>query len=66
MFDVLEKLDTPCKDIEEFVTRQFFLIHTAKCAIKGTSDPDLRVSGYCSSLYLLAEIEALRPRGVCW
>ncbi len=66
LFDVLEKLGRKCRDLQQFVTRRFFLIHTAKCAIKGTSKPDLKVSGHCSSLYLIDEIEALRPRGICW
>jgi hypothetical protein len=63
---VLAKLRRRCTTLAEFYSRGFFLIHTAKCAIRGTTSPDLRVSQLCASTYLSKEIEWLAPEAVCW
>lgn len=66
LFDVLEQLRRPCRTVEGFITRGFFLVHTAKCAIRGTAKPDLRVSRFCASTHLRREIECLVPDGLCF
>ena len=66
LFRVLEQLGRPCGDVEGFVARGFFLVHTAKCAIRGTTKPDLQVSEFCSSVHLIKEIECLAPAGLCF
>jgi len=66
LFDVLRQLGRPCRDVLDFIERQFFLIHTAKCAIRGTTKPNLRVSKLCASTHLCKEIECLAPDGVCF
>lgn len=49
LFDVLELLGRPCHTVNTFIERGFFLVHTAKCAIRGTTKPDLGVSKLCAS-----------------
>jgi|SRR5438876_1963128 len=66
LFDVLHELGRPCRDLEGFITRGFFLVHTAKCAIRDTTAPDIRVSKFCSSIHLQREIECLAPDGLCF
>lgn len=63
---VLQDLGRPCGDVHGFITRGFFLVHTAKCAIRDTTAPDLRVSKFCASLHLRKEIECLLPDGLCF
>jgi hypothetical protein len=63
---VLRGLRWPCNNLNDFLYYGFFLVHTAKCAIKGTTKPSLRVSRFCSSRHLKREIELLLPDGVCW
>jgi hypothetical protein len=41
------------------------LVHTAKCAIRGTTSPNLHVSRLCASTHLWREIECLGPDGLC-
>jgi hypothetical protein len=52
--------------VPDFIERGFFLIHTAKCAIQGTTKPNLRVSKLCASTHLCREIECLAPDGLCF
>jgi hypothetical protein len=52
--------------VAEFVNRGFFLVHTAKCAIRGTTKPNLHVSKFCASVHLFREIECLAPDGLCF
>jgi hypothetical protein len=66
LFAVLRELGRPCQDIQGFIARGFFLIHTAKCAIRGTAEPDVRVSKFCSSRHLRKEIECVAPDGLCF
>jgi len=66
LFSVLNRLGRSCNNLEDFIRHGFFLIHTAKCAIRGTTRPDLRVSLFCSSHYGKREIEQLSPDGVCF
>jgi len=66
LFDVLQQLGRPCRDVLDFITRGFFLVHTAKCAIRNTTKPNLRVSKFCSSIHLRKEIECLAPDGLCF
>ncbi len=66
LFDVLNRLGWPCDNISEFLGHGFFLLHTAKCAIKGTTKPSVRVSRFCTSHHLKREIEQLLPIGICW
>lgn len=66
LFAILSQLGWPCNDLNDFLHHGFFLVHTAKCARKGTVKPSLRISRFCSSLYLEREIELLLPDGVCW
>jgi len=66
LFDVLWQLGRPCRDVPDFIERGFFLIHTAKCAIRGTTKPNLRVSKLCASTHLCKEIECLAPDGLCF
>src|SRR5436309_13567207 len=66
LLDVLDELGRPCRDLESFIARGFFLVHTAKCAIRGTTAPDVRVSKLCSSIHLRKEIECLAPDGLCF
>ena len=63
---VLRELRRPCTSLAAFYERGFFLIHTAKCAIRGTTSPDLEVSQFCSSIHLSKEIDCLAPDAVCW
>jgi hypothetical protein len=66
LFDVLTELRRPCQTLDGFVNRGFFLVHTAKCAIRGTTKPNLDVSKLCASVHLAKEIECLLPDGVCF
>jgi hypothetical protein len=66
LFAVLNELGRPCHDIHSFIARGFFLVHTAKCAIRGTTAPDVRVSKFCSSIHLRKEIECVAPDGLCF
>ena len=66
LFKVMTELGRSCGDISTFVASGFFLVHTAKCAIRGTTSPDLKVSKFCASLYLRREIECLEPDGLCF
>jgi hypothetical protein len=66
LFDVLRQLNRPCRDLADFIWRGFFLVHTAKCAIRGTTEPDLRVSKFCASTHLCKEIECLAPDSLCF
>jgi len=66
LFDVLRQLGQPCRDVSDFIKRGFFLVHTAKCAIRGTTKPNLRVSKFCASTHLYKEIECLTPDGLCF
>lgn len=66
LFDVLEKLDRPCRTIDDFIAHGFFLVHTAKCAIRGTTKPNLSVSKFCASAHLRREVECLAPHGLCF
>ncbi|MGE0684477.1 MAG: uracil-DNA glycosylase family protein [Candidatus Binatia bacterium] len=69
LFGVLNQLlQAPhsCTNISDFLRYGFFLLHTAKCAIRGTIKPSLPVSQFCSSLHLRREIELLLPDAVCF
>jgi len=66
LFSVLTALGLQCRDLQDFLGHGFFLVHTAKCAIAGTTEPHLPVSLYCSSHHLRREIEQLQPDAVCW
>lgn len=66
LFAVLNQLKWPCNNLCDFFRYGFFLVHTAKCARKGTTKPSLRVSRFCSSHYLKQEIELLLRDGICW
>lgn len=66
LFDVLRQLGRPCRDLPDFIERGFFLVHTEKCAIRGTTNPNLRVSKLCASTHLRKEIECLAPDGLCF
>lgn len=66
LFDVLGQLGRPCQTVEDFIRRGFFLVHTAKCAIRGTTKPKLSVSQFCASMHLRREIECLMPDGLCF
>ena len=63
---VLRELRRPCASLAAFYERGFFLVHTAKCAIRGTTSPSIAVSQLCSSIYLSKEIDCLNPGAVCW
>lgn len=65
LFDILRQLGRPCRDLADFIGRGFFLVHTAKCAIRGTTKPNLLVSRLCASTHLWREIECLNPDGLC-
>ena len=66
LLDILQELDRPCRDLRDFIARGFFLVHMAKCAIRGTPYPNLRVSKLCASTHLCREIECLAPDGICF
>ena len=66
LFDVLQQLGRTCHDVPAFIERGFFLVHTAKCAIRGTTDPSLPVSKFCASTHLCKEIECLEPDALCF
>jgi uracil-DNA glycosylase len=66
LFAVLRELGRPCHDIQSFIARGFFLVHTAKCSIRGTTAPDVRVSRFCSSIHLRKEIACVAPDGLCF
>lgn len=66
VFDILHQLDRPCSGVRDFVDRGFFLIHIAKCAIRGTPNPNFRVSKLCASTHLCREVEHLAPDGICF
>jgi len=66
LFDLLGQLGRPCQTVGGFIGRGFFLVHTAKCAIRGTTKPNLRVSRFCASTHLRREIECLAPDGLCF
>lgn len=63
---VLRDIRRPCATLPAFYDRGFFLLHTAKCSIRGTTSPDLEVSQLCSSVHLSKEIDYLAPEAVCW
>jgi len=65
LFSLLSKLGYPCDHISGFFAYDFFLTHTAKCPIKDSWQPDLRVSRICSQIFLRQEIEFLKPDAVC-
>src|SRR5262245_15700656 len=46
LFGVLESLGYLCSTIPDFHRLGFFLIHCAKCAIKGTTKPSEQVSRF--------------------
>jgi len=71
LFKILKELGHPCDgvdalDFTPFLDSHFYLIHAAKCAIRGTSKPSVDVSRFCSSHHLKREIEVLQPNAVCW
>ncbi len=66
VLDILRELDRPCRDLPDFIGRGFFLVHVAKCAIRGTPYPNLRVSKLCAATHLRREIECLAPDGICF
>lgn len=71
LFKILKELGRPCDgvhalDFQPFLKHHFYLLHTAKCAIRGTTSPSLPVSRFCSSHHLKREIETLHPDAVCW
>jgi uracil DNA glycosylase superfamily protein len=66
LFDVLAQLGRPTRTVNDFIARGFFLVHTAKCAIRGTTKPNLGVSKLCASTHLRREIECLLPDGLCF
>ena len=71
LFRVLKELGRPCDgfddlDFTPFLNNHFFLLHTAKCAIRATTRPSLPVSQFCASHHLKREIETLLPEAVCW
>ena len=66
LFEVLTCLQRPCQTINDFLSHDYFLVHTAKCAIRGTTSPDIAVSSLCAKTHLKAEIEDLLPDAVCW
>jgi hypothetical protein len=66
LFDVLEKLDGPCRTSDDFIAHGFFLVHTAKCAIRGTTKPNPRVSKFCTSAHWRRKVECLAPHGLCF
>lgn len=66
LFNVLGQLGRPCQTVGAFIGRGFFLVHTAKCAIRGTTKPNLGVSQFCASTHLRREIECLVPDGLCF
>ncbi len=61
LFDTLADLGRPVRTLEGFIAHGFFLVHTAKCTIRRTTKPDLRVSRFCASQHLRREIECLSP-----
>lgn len=63
---LLRELRRPCATLYEFYNRGFFLIHSAKCAIRGTTSPHLNVAQLCASIHLTKEIDCLAPEAVCW
>jgi len=58
-------LPTRIKSIPDFLDHRFFLLHTAKCSIRGTTSPDLCVSRFCAARFLAREIACLRPAAIC-
>jgi uracil-DNA glycosylase len=66
LFRTLTELGWPCRRVVEFLDHGFLLLHTAKCAIEGTTSPSLLVSQLCASHHLKREIELLHPEAVCW
>jgi hypothetical protein len=66
LFDILRELRRPCGSLSDFIDRGFFLVHTAKCAIRDTTKPSLPVSKLCASTHLYREIECLAPDGLCF
>lgn len=66
LFDVLRQLGRPCRTVPDFIEHGFFLVHTAKCAIRATTRPNLGVSRLCASTHLWREIECLAPDGLCF
>lgn len=66
LFRVLTCLRRPCQTLSDFLNYGYFLVHTAKCAIRNTTSPDIEVSKLCAKTHLKAEIEALLPDTVCW
>lgn len=66
LFGVLAKVGIRCKKIEDFLDSGLFLLHTAKCPIRGTWEPNKKVSLFCSSKHLNREIETLSPKTVCF
>jgi len=66
LFKTLTELGRPCRSMTDFLAHNFLLLHTAKCAIKGTTSPNLSVAQFCAVQHLKREIELLRPEAVCW
>ena len=66
LLDILRQIGRPCSGVRDFIDRGLFLIHTAKCAIRGTPKPNLRVSKLCASTHLSDEIEHIAPDGICF
>jgi hypothetical protein len=65
LFRSLPNSVAPLTSIPDFLARGFFLVHTAKCPIRGTTKPNLDVSRYCSRRFLAREIASLRPAAIC-
>ena len=63
---VMRDIRRPCATLPVFYDRGFFLLHTAKCSIRGTTSPHIEVSQLCSSVHLSKEIDCLAPEAVCW
>ena len=66
LFRVLTCLQRPCQTLNDFLSYGYFLVHTAKCAIRNITSPDIEVSSLCAKTYLKAEIETLLPDTICW
>lgn len=66
LFTVLTTLGYPCHSAQDFHNHGFLLLHCAKCAIDGTTNPSPRVALFCSQKHLKREIESLMPDATCW
>ena len=65
LFKVLTKFSYRCNSIEDFTSYGFFLLHTAKCSYKESTDANLEISRVCAPTHLKREIELLKPHAVC-